>query len=723
MKKFLLLVLIFTSKICFAQNVGIGTLTPTNKLQVVGDVLADSLILGNGINLPLLQFKSDAAGRKIALWPQTTNDNHIYDGLGLELGFMRYQVYSTAVDHAFFAGTSPTSSNELMRIKGNGNVGIGASLPTARLHVADSSVLFSGPATLPASTTFDPPASGAGVRMFWYPEKAAFRAGVVGGAEWNKSNIGNYSFATGSSNQANGKGSFSTGLSNISSGENSFTGGYINSSSGYSSLAFGQNNVASNNYSIAMGFINNATASNSVAIGTQNNATALYSTALGYLNTASGYASTVMGQGNSAAGSYSLSAGRGTIAKAIGSTSLGYYNENTDAPNANVEAPTDRILQVGNGDFSTRTNALTILRNGNTGIGNTDPAFLLDMSKRIRLRSENTSLGAGIWFNNNNNSALNTFVGNDLNNNLQIYSAAGNRTIATFNPTTGGIRVEGPVDANSGNTIASFGGNGDFVVDKPGVIGGRFLITENGNIGIGNNNPNTALTFAPSLGKKITLYPGATGDVGFGVAGNRLQIYADNPNADVAIGYDAAGTFNEKFAVKPTGALALSGNTGAAGQVLVSNGSAAPAQWQNPAASTATVINTAQTPYGVNTYFLSGTTALELPNLQLTVTIPTGVTARLMLSATVWMQTFGCFGPSTCIPSVGLFYMIDGSPIINAAVYHSAQANNVASIVMANSPYNIGAGTHTIKWFLFNNGDNLSITAKPTFSSLMAFLL
>ena len=101
----------------------------------------------------------------------------------------------------------------------------------------------------------------------------------------------------------------------------------------------------------------------------------------------------------------------------------------------------------------------------------------------------------------------------------------------------------------------------------------------NSRVGIGNNNPNAPLSFAPSLGKKITLYPGTTGDVGFAVAGNRLQIYSDNPNADVAIGYDAAGTFNERFAVKPNGALAIKGNTGGTGQILQSNGSGAAATW------------------------------------------------------------------------------------------------------------------------------------------------
>jgi hypothetical protein len=105
-------------------------------------------------------------------------------------------------------------------------------------------------------------------------------------------------------------------------------------------------------------------------------------------------------------------------------------------------------------------------------------------------------------------------------------------------------------------------------------------IAANGNVGIGNLQPNAPLAFTPTLGKKITLYPGATGDVGFGVAGNRLQIYSDNPNADVAIGYDAAGVFNERFAVKPNGAIALSANTGQSNQLLSSSGSNSAAQWR-----------------------------------------------------------------------------------------------------------------------------------------------
>ena len=56
-----------------------------------------------------------------------------------------------------------------------GKVGINTTSPAAMLHVKDSSVVFTGPATLPANAG-QPPVKGAGNRIMWYADKAAFRA-------------------------------------------------------------------------------------------------------------------------------------------------------------------------------------------------------------------------------------------------------------------------------------------------------------------------------------------------------------------------------------------------------------------------------------------------------------------------------------------------------------------------------------------------------------------
>jgi hypothetical protein len=49
------------------------------------------------------------------------------------------------------------------------------------------------------------------------------------------------------------------------------------------------------------------------------------------------------------------------------------YNDDADNPSPFSEAPTDRIFQIGNGTSSVRSNAITVLRNGNLGIGTTNP--------------------------------------------------------------------------------------------------------------------------------------------------------------------------------------------------------------------------------------------------------------------------------------------------------------------------------------------------------------
>jgi len=90
-----------------------------------------------------------------------------------------------------------------------------------------------------------------------------------------------------------------------------------------------------------------------------------------------------------------------------------------------------------------------------------------------------------------------------------------------------------------GARIINSGSEGMILYGRLHLKNGSAPINVTQSVGIGNENPNAPLSFAASLGKKITLYPGATGDVGFGVSGNRLQIYSDNPNADVGFMFTA----------------------------------------------------------------------------------------------------------------------------------------------------------------------------------------
>ncbi len=84
-----------------------------------------------------LQFNNIFKNRKIVLLEDANNDNQFY-GLGINASAMRYQVGSTSASHVFYAGTGTSSSDELMRINGNGNVGIGNVQPNGSLQFNNS---------------------------------------------------------------------------------------------------------------------------------------------------------------------------------------------------------------------------------------------------------------------------------------------------------------------------------------------------------------------------------------------------------------------------------------------------------------------------------------------------------------------------------------------------------------------------------------------------------
>ena len=200
------------------------------------------------------------------------------------------------------------------------NVGIGTTTPVARLHVIDSSVLFSANGGV-AATPGNPPIQGAGRRMMWYADKAAFRAGYTSGNNWDKVNIGNYSVATGINTTAGGD--YSTAM------------GANTTASGVVSTAMGNGTTAIGNVSTAMGEATTASGQNSTTMGSGTIASGNYSTAMGVNTTASGISSTAMGNNTTASGNVSTTMGQATTASGQNSTAMG---ENTTASGSNSTA-------------------------------------------------------------------------------------------------------------------------------------------------------------------------------------------------------------------------------------------------------------------------------------------------------------------------------------------------------------------------------------------------
>ena len=107
-----------------------------------------------------------------------------------------------------------------------------------------------------------------------------------------------------------------------------------------------------------------------------------------------------------------------------------------------------------------------------------------------------TALGAQSQVTRSNSLVLGSVSG--VNNahydtNVGIGTTAPAFKLQIIDSSNTGLRVQ---TNTAGGTVASFGGLGSFQIDGNGAVGGRFIITEAGNVGINTNNPLNALDVA-----------------------------------------------------------------------------------------------------------------------------------------------------------------------------------------------------------------------------------
>lgn len=114
--------------------VGIKTTIPNSDLQFDDNYINNKLVLHNN-------FRGD--------FP---SNGHDFYGFGVNTNVLRYQVPRNTAAHVFYAGNNAgTASNELMRITGDGYVGIGISNPLAPLEffngAANRKIVLAGSGT------------------------------------------------------------------------------------------------------------------------------------------------------------------------------------------------------------------------------------------------------------------------------------------------------------------------------------------------------------------------------------------------------------------------------------------------------------------------------------------------------------------------------------------------------------------------------------------------
>jgi hypothetical protein len=149
---------------------------------------------------------------------------------------------------------------------------------------------------------------------------------------------------------------------------------------------------------------------------------------------------------------------------------------------------------------------MTITTNGNVGVGILNPAYKLEISNRMRIRSQGTNgVTAGIWFNNYNNTAEEGFIG-------EVGPGAPNH-IGMYGTVSGWQLVMNTVSGNVGiNTFTTGAGNGKLNI--------------------------------ASTGNAIKLHGGGQ-YISFYDAGNNYKGYMWNPGNNIEIGTDPGNTLGE----------------------------------------------------------------------------------------------------------------------------------------------------------------------------------
>ena len=548
------------------------------------------------------------------------------------------------------------------------NIGIGTNAPLARLHVADSGVVFTGLSTNSLYPGIAPPVQGPGIRMLWYPEKAAFRAGFAGFNTWDRDNIGTHSFAGGQGTLAKGR------------------------------------------------------------------------------------STTAFGLGAEAIGDFSSATGIYTRTQAYGGMVVGAYNNIDDNPNPVVPSLEDRIFQIGNGSANGRSNALTVLRNGNLGIGNSNPQAYGHGGTNQFIEIRNTETGANIqshvilssagssgslgtltWANTgipnggeqrtavianvvesgtaeNPNTGLAFYtrsavvglaervrisadgnVGIGISNSnapLQFSNGIANRKIVLYELNNNDHQFYG--FGINGSTLryqtASAGDDHVFFSGASSTASAELMrITGNGNVGIGITDPAFRLDVGARM--RIRATPGATAGLWLNNDANNASPAFIGMQTDNQVGFYGSGAGWPLTVNTTNGALSVAGNTGANGQVLKSNGNASSPGWT-------TLGNLIVTAQNKGTTGITTTASTQLvPGSNITITI--AVRSRLIYSCNIAGTASYCFG---CASSQALLTpFVDNTP--NISVWNLVATNeplSKATTTISNVFWDVMPGTYTL---------------------------
>jgi len=381
---------IYTTDSSLSVYIGIGTATPSEKLHIQALNTDTVLTLDNQSNVKSTLIEFVQALTQGSLLTNYTRLGVFFDAINLESEFSLW--HSEIIPFLF-----GINNTERMRLTADSRLGIGTSTPEFKLSIDGIEAFLIAKGTQGSGTILTD--LGAGTRMIWYPKKSAFRAGEVTGAQWNGSNMGNFSVGTGLDSTASGDYSLAMGSGTTASNDSAIAMGISSTASGIAATAFGKGTtasgdastasgsetLASGHYSTAVGYLTQALGQASLAAGYSTQAVGDNSMAAGYGGSQSlGNASTAFGKNTKAVGDYSFTAGESTSAEAFTSVALGWANYISGTESPDTWVPADPLFVIGDGTVD-RSNSLTVLKNGNVGIDVDAPTYTLHIAEAMRL--------------------------------------------------------------------------------------------------------------------------------------------------------------------------------------------------------------------------------------------------------------------------------------------------------------------------------------------------
>lgn len=209
---------------------------------------------------------------------------------------------------------------------------------------------------------------------------------------------------------------------------------------------------------------------------------------------------------------------------------------------------------------STFGNLLLNPSGGNVGIGVVGPNEKLEIAGNVRVNAGGLSL-----YNSSGNGVTRNMQAGLLSN--EIHGNSGPGTDA------GHLRLSagGQTSVANKTAIDLYGyDTNDMRFFTNGTE--RMRVASGGNVGIGTSAPGFPLSFADSLGDKISLRGSSGNTTGFGIQSNLLQIHTDTSAGDVAFGYGSSASMTETMRIKGNGNVGI--GTATPGYKLDVNGTA-----------------------------------------------------------------------------------------------------------------------------------------------------